>query len=113
MNYFTMAHVVVTDKTFEEDVLKAEGIVLVDFWASWCMPCQMLGPILDELSEELGDKVKICKMNVDENRETSAEYNIMSIPVVFVFKDGKVVDQIVGLRQKEDYVNSVNKQIGD
>lgn len=106
-----MAHVVVTDKTFEEDILNAKGIVLVDFWASWCMPCQMLGPIIDELGEEFGDKVKICKVNVDENRETSGKYNIMSIPVVFVFKDGKVVDQIVGLRQKDDYMNAVNKHL--
>jgi len=106
-----MAHNVVTDKTFEADVLKADGVVLVDFWASWCMPCQMLGPIIDELGDELGDKVKVCKMNVDENRETAGKYNIMSIPVVFVFKGGKVVEQIVGLRQKDDYMNAISKHL--
>lgn len=106
-----MAHVDVTDKTFEEEVLKSEKVALVDFWAGWCMPCQMLSPILDEVSEEMDDVVKVCKVNVDENREVASEHNIMSIPAVFIFKNGKIVEEIIGLRQKDEYINALKKHI--
>ena len=93
----------VTDATFKEQVLESDKVALVDFWAGWCMPCQMLSPIISSLSDEMGDKVKVFKLNVDENRKTASEYNIMSIPAVFIFKDGKVVEELVGLRQPEEY----------
>lgn len=107
-----MSHVDVTDANFKEEVLDAKGVVLVDFWAGWCMPCQMLGPIISELAEGMGDKVKVCKLNVDENRKTASEYNIMSIPAVYIFKDGKAVEELIGLRQKEDYETAVTAHLG-
>ena len=106
-----MAHVVVTDSNFETEVLKSDKVTLVDFWASWCMPCQMLGPVLDEVGEELGDEVKICKVNVDENRELSSTYNIMSIPAVHIYSNGKLEEEIVGLHPKDEYVNMLKKYL--
>lgn len=99
----------VTDSDFKKEVLESEKPVLVDFWASWCMPCQMLTPILEEVEYEVGDKIKVCKVNVEENNETSGEYGIMSIPAVFLFKDGEIVEKIVGLRQKDDYLEVIEK----
>lgn len=90
-----------TDQNFETEVLKSEKPVLVDFWAEWCGPCQMMGPIIDELAEEVKDEYKVGKLNVDENRETAAKYGIMSIPTLIIFKDGKVVKQLVGVQSKE------------
>jgi thioredoxin 1 len=106
-----MAHLDVTDTTFKEEVLDADGVVLVDFWAGWCMPCQMLNPIISKVAESMGEGVKVCKVNVDENRETAGKYNIMSIPAVLIFKGGKVVEELVGLRQKEDYEEAVKKHL--
>ncbi|WP_372713575.1 thioredoxin [Ilyobacter sp.] len=94
-----MSKVIQLDEaTFKTEVLEGKGVVLVDFWASWCGPCKMLGPILDELSEEV--TVNICKVNVDEYSGLAAEYGIRSIPTMIVFKDGEKVDQLVGLIQK-------------
>lgn len=104
-----MAHIDVTDNTFEDEVLKSDKVVLVDFWAGWCMPCQMLGPIIEEVAEEIGDKAKVCKVNVDESKETASKYGIMSIPAVFIFKGGNVVEELVGLRQKDEYLAALNK----
>lgn len=81
-----MAIIHVTDQTFERETL--EGMVLVDFWATWCGPCQMLAPVLDELSNDVGDDVKIVKVDVDENQVTAAEYQVMSIPTLILMKDG-------------------------
>ncbi|MBN1618009.1 thioredoxin [Candidatus Dojkabacteria bacterium] len=106
-----MSHMVLTDDNFEDQVLNSEKVVLVDFWAAWCMPCQMLGPIIEELAEEMGDKIVVGKMNVDENKETAGKYNIMSIPSVLVFKGGQVVDQLIGLRQKDDYKKIVESHL--
>ena len=86
------------DSSFSKEVLEEKGLVVVDFWASWCGPCKMLGPILDELSEEID--AKICKVNVDEVDTLAREYGIRSIPTMIVFKDGEPVDQLVGLMQK-------------
>ncbi len=86
------------EATFKTEVLEGEGIVLVDFWASWCGPCKMLGPILDELSDEV--EAKISKVNVDEHSGLASEYGIRSIPTMIVFKDGKKIDQLIGLMQK-------------
>lgn len=91
----------VTDKNFNEEVLQSEKPVLVDFWATWCGPCQMLGPVVEELSEEMGDKMKIVKLEVDSNPETAEKYEIMSVPSLKVFKNGKVVKEFTGLQNKE------------
>ena len=96
-----------TDDKFDEDVLESKKPVLVDFWAEWCMPCQMLNPIIEELEEELGKKVIIGKLNVDENRETAAKYQVMSIPMVALFKDGQIVKQFVGVQPKEVYQEAI------
>ncbi|SJZ46777.1 thioredoxin [Cetobacterium ceti] len=97
-----MSNIVKLDvNNFKKEVLEAKGLVLVDFWADWCGPCKMLGPILDELSTEL-ELIKIAKVNVDESGELAGEYGIRSIPTMIIFKDGQKVDQIVGLRQKAE-----------
>ncbi|MGN7308843.1 thioredoxin, partial [Bacillus subtilis] len=91
-----MAIVNVSDQSFNAEV-EGEGTVLVDFWAPWCGPCKMLAPILEELSTEVGDAVKIAKVNVDENPESASRFGVMSIPTLIFFKDGQPVDKVVGL----------------
>jgi len=87
----------VTDSSFNQDVLKSQGLVLVDFWAAWCMPCRMLAPILDRVDKDYGHKSKVAKLNVDENQMTAGRYNIMGIPTMVLFKDGKEVERISGV----------------
>ena len=90
----------VTDATFEKDVLKASGPVVVDFWAEWCGPCRMISPALEEISNSLNGKVKIVKLNVDENPQTAQKYNVMSIPTLMVFKNGELASRQVGAAPK-------------
>jgi thioredoxin 1 len=91
-----------TDINFDEEVLKEnDKPVLVDFWAPWCGPCQMMGPILDELSTEVENFAKVGKVNVDENPETAGQYQVMSIPTLIIFKDGKPAKQMTGVQSKE------------
>ncbi|MCB0415453.1 MAG: thioredoxin [Bdellovibrionales bacterium] len=99
-----------TDADFEKDVLKAEGTILVDFWAEWCGPCRALGPKLEEISNEM-DEVKIIKVNVDENPGAPARYGVRGIPTMIVFKDGQEVEQIVGNYPKENIVEVLQKHI--
>jgi thioredoxin 1 len=101
-----------TDQNFEEEVLKSDVPVLVDFWAPWCGPCQMMGPIIDELAGEYeGGKAKVGKLNVDENQVSAGKYQVMSIPTVLVFKDGEVVDKMVGGVPKEKLKEMLNKHL--
>ncbi len=88
--------VAVTDATFEAEVEKADGLTIVDFWATWCGPCRMVAPILDQLATEYQGKVKITKLDVDANIKTGSRFNVRSIPTMLFFKGGKVVDQIIG-----------------
>ena len=91
----------VSDVTFESEVLKATGPVVVDFWAEWCGPCRMIGPALEEISGSLGEKVKIVKLNVDENPATAAKYGIMSIPTLMLFKNGELASRQIGAQPKQ------------
>lgn len=95
-----MATVAVTDQTFEQEVVKSDVPVVVDFWAEWCGPCRMIGPALEEISEELDGKVKIAKVNVDENPQAPAALGVRGIPALFLFKDGKVVSSKIGAAPK-------------
>ncbi|MDO8529418.1 MAG: thioredoxin [bacterium] len=90
-----------TDANFEQEVIKSDKPALVDFWATWCGPCQMMGPIIEELAKEMEGKVKIRKIEVDSNPETSEKYGIMSIPALKIFKNGKVIKEFTGLQNKE------------
>lgn len=100
-----------TDSAFDSDVLKGSRLSLVDFWAEWCGPCKMLGPTIDALAEEYVGKVKVFKMNVDENQETPTKFHIRGIPTVILFKDGKAVDQIVGLQSKDAFTQMIQKHL--
>lgn len=105
-----MAIVNVTDQSFTEEVEKA-GTVLVDFWAPWCGPCKMIAPVLEEIDGEIGDKLKIAKVNVDENPDTSGRFGVMSIPTLMVFKDGETVEKLVGFQPKEQLLDALNKHL--
>lgn len=99
----------VTDSNFQEEILDSKGLTLVDFWAPWCGPCRILGPVIEELAEEMKDSVKVCKMNVDEEREIAGKYGIMSIPTVMLFKDGELVESMIGLQDKSAFEAVIKK----
>jgi thioredoxin 1 len=101
-----MAIVNASDQTFNTET--NEGLVLADFWAPWCGPCKMIAPVLEEVDQEI-EEVKVVKLDVDENQETAGKYGVMSIPTLLVFKDGQVVDQVVGFQPKEALVELLNK----
>lgn len=103
-----MAIVNVTDQSFQNEV-EGSGTVLVDFWAPWCGPCKMIAPILEELDNEIGDSVKIAKVNVDDNPEAASRFGVMSIPTLIVFKDGQPVDKVVGFQSKDALKNVVSR----
>ena len=92
--------IAVTDADFETEVEKHDGLTIVDFWATWCGPCRMIAPILDQLATEYAGKVKVTKLDVDANIKTSSRFNVRSIPTLLFFKDGRVVDQIIGAVQR-------------
>ena len=104
-----MAVTALTSATFEEEVLKAEKIVLVDFYADWCGPCKMMAPVLDEISDEEADVLKVCKINVDDSPDVARAYRVMSIPNMVLFKDGKAVNRFVGVTDKSDIVEAVKE----
>lgn len=95
-----MATVKVTDSSFKDDVIGSSTPVLVDFWAEWCGPCKQIGPALEEISEEMGDKIKIAKVNIDDDPETPAKFHVRGIPTLMIFKDGQVVATKVGAMTK-------------
>lgn len=101
----------VTDANFEAEVVKSPLPVLVDFWAPWCGPCRMVGPVVDELAGEMAGKVKFTKMNVDDNQASAAQYGIMSIPALLVFKNGQVVQQQVGAVPKATLKGIIEKAL--
>ena len=96
---------------FEKEVMQGTGVVLVDFWASWCGPCRMVGPIIDQLAEEYAGKVTVGKVNVDEESALASEFAVVSIPTIIVFKDGKQVEKLVGVRGFDDFCDILDKYV--
>lgn len=92
---------------FEKEVMEANVPVLIDFWASWCGPCRMMSPVIDKIAEEMGDKVKVCKVNVDENHELAEKYEIMTIPAFIVIKNGQEAGRTIGVQPKEDILKLI------
>jgi thioredoxin 1 len=99
----------VTDETFEAEVLKSDKPTIVDFWAEWCAPCRAISPIIEKLSEEYGDRVKIAKINIDDSPITPGKYGVRSIPTVLAFRDGQVIEQIQGARPRAVFDEMVQK----
>lgn len=95
-------------KNFEEEVLNSEVPVLIDFWATWCGPCRMMAPVVEEIANEVGEKAKVCKLNIDENKEIAEKYDVMSIPTFLIIKNGKVAATTVGVQPKENIIKLLN-----
>ena len=105
-----MAEIVeVTDQDFEAEILNSDKPVIIDFWAEWCAPCRQIAPILKDLADEYGDRVKVVKMDIDSNPKTPGDYGIRAIPTILSFKDGKVVEQLQGARPKKDFEAAIKK----
>ncbi len=104
-----MADIILTDQNFEAEVLKSETPVLVDFWADWCMPCKIVDPVIHELAGEYAGKLKVGKLNVDENQEASQAYHVMSIPTIMFFKNGQPIKSVVGAQSKENFKKAIEE----
>lgn len=108
-----MAHpVAVSDASFENEVLKAQQPVLVDFWAEWCGPCRMIAPILENIAEEYSDSLKITKLDVDQNPQVSMRFSVQSIPTLILFKDGQPIERIIGYMPKDRLLSKIKPHIG-
>jgi len=105
-------YLVATDKNFKEEILDSDKVSLVDFWAAWCGPCMMLGPVIEELAGDYEGKAIIAKLNVDENPNTASQYGIRSIPSMLIFKNGAVVDQMLGAMPKNMIAKKLNEYLG-
>lgn len=100
-----------TDVNFEEEVLSSDLPVLVDFWAAWCGPCKMVAPIIEEIARDYDGKIKVAKLNVDEYSNVASKYNIMSIPTIFLFKNGEPVEKLIGARSKDEFKEMIERHI--
>ena len=103
--------VTISDASFEDDVLKSAVPVLVDFWAVWCGPCRMVAPVLDEIADEMEGKVRIAKLNVDENQQTAYKFQVSSIPTFILFKDGQMADRMMGAMPKSTFESFINRNL--
>ena len=101
----------VNDDSFDEDVLNSDTPVLIDYWAEWCGPCKMIAPVLDEIAKDYEGKLKVCKLNIDENPDTPQKYGVRSIPTLLLFKDGEVVESTVGVAGKEQLAALLDKHV--
>ena len=106
-----MKPLTITDNNFELEVLKSDKPVLIDFWAAWCGPCRIIAPIVEEIASDYKDKVKVGKLDVDENQETSIKYGVRSIPTLLIFKDGKLKETIIGAIPKAQIIQKLNNSI--
>ena len=106
-----MSNIILTDSNFNEEVEKASLPVLVDFWATWCAPCKMQGPIVEEIAEEFNGKAKVGKLDVDQNQQAAGKFGIMSIPTLAIFKNGKVIKTMIGVQSKNTLSEELNKVI--
>ena len=106
-----MASIIINDNSFEKEVLKSENLTLVDFWAEWCGPCKMIGPALEEISEEMKDDVRITKLNIDENPATPQKYNVRGIPTLLLFKNGEVAGSQIGAVSKQQLLEFIQAEI--
>lgn len=106
-----MAEIELTDANFEAEVLKQDGVVLVDFWAPWCGPCKRLSPIISDIAKDNEGKIKVCKLNTDDASATAAQYQVASIPTLIIFKGGKPYEQMVGLKTKADIQKKINQSL--
>ncbi len=109
---YTMADLTFSDQNFQKDVLSSQTPVLVDFWAPWCAPCRIVGPIVDELAKDYEGKLKVGKLNVDDNPETAGKYGVMSIPTIMLFKDGQPVKTMVGAQSKDALKRNIDEFVG-
>ena len=105
------AHIDTTDANFENDIIEKDKIVLVDLWAEWCGPCKMMEPVLVEIAEEYSDSIKVVKLNIDTNQKTPTKFNVMNIPTLLIFKEGKEVDRLIGALPKNQLLKKLQKHI--